>query len=176
MAATQPGSFGAPLYNIPAGVVAALPATVVSNAASAAVAPVTSVVASQAGSVDLSGAPDTATIITGSPYSSGTSATGPRVNIPVLRQFSGATSAVPIGMPFAASAATALKPREDLQQIIARSSSLAASDSIRVVSDGATVVLRGIVADDHDRRLAEALVRLAPGVQTVRNELSLRPQ
>jgi osmotically-inducible protein OsmY len=38
--------------------------------------------------------------------------------------------------------------------------------------DGSTVVLRGSVRDDHERRLAEALVRLTPGVRAVRNELT----
>jgi len=68
-----------------------------------------------------------------------------------------------------------LKPREDLQRILARSSSLTAADSIQVLSDGATVFLRGVVANDSDRRMAEALLRLSPGVDVVRNELTIGP-
>jgi osmotically-inducible protein OsmY len=35
------------------------------------------------------------------------------------------------------------------------------------------VVLRGTVTSDDDRRLAEGIVRLEPGVRVVRNELQL---
>jgi hypothetical protein len=61
----------------------------------------------------------------------------------------------------------------DLQQVIARSNRLAAGDKIQVLVDGQTIVLRGTVTDDHDRRLAEALVRLTPGVHDLRNELAV---
>jgi osmotically-inducible protein OsmY len=33
------------------------------------------------------------------------------------------------------------------------------------------VILRGRVADDDERRLAEGMVRMEPGVREVRNEL-----
>jgi hypothetical protein len=59
----------------------------------------------------------------------------------------------------------------DLQQYFARSQRLSSRDNIRVEMDGPTVVLRGTVTDDHDRRLAEALARLSPGVRDLRNEL-----
>jgi hypothetical protein len=58
-----------------------------------------------------------------------------------------------------------------LQQMLARSNALPSSPNIQVAVDGDTVVLRGLVADDHDRRLAEGMVRLTPGVHDVRNEL-----
>jgi len=62
--------------------------------------------------------------------------------------------------------------RADLQQIIGVSSRLPSRGNIQVVMDGPTVVLRGKVQDDHERRLAEAMVRLSPGVRQVRNELA----
>jgi hypothetical protein len=61
--------------------------------------------------------------------------------------------------------------RTDLQSVIARSSRLPSRDNIRVSMDGSTVVLSGRVATDRERRLADAIVRLTPGVQSVRNEL-----
>jgi len=47
------------------------------------------------------------------------------------------------------------------------------SANIQVVVAGPTVILRGRVADENERRLAEGLVRLTPGVHEVRNELRL---
>jgi len=67
-----------------------------------------------------------------------------------------------------------LTPREDLQHIIARSTSLGPTDSIRVLSDGTTVFLRGTVANAADRTFAEALLRLSPGVDRVQNELTIK--
>jgi hypothetical protein len=65
-----------------------------------------------------------------------------------------------------------LRVRADLQDVVARSSRLPSRGNIRVLTDGSTVVLRGNVTNDHERRLAEALVRLTPGVRAVRNELA----
>jgi hypothetical protein len=62
----------------------------------------------------------------------------------------------------------------DLQQLFANSERLPSRGNIRVEVDGPTIVLRGTVADDHERRLAEALARLTPGVRDLRNELSVR--
>jgi hypothetical protein len=64
-----------------------------------------------------------------------------------------------------------LRVRADLQGIIDRAGRLPSRGNIRVLTDGSTVVLRGGVSNDHERRLAEALVRLTPGVRSVRNEL-----
>ncbi len=63
--------------------------------------------------------------------------------------------------------------QSQLQEVIARAGRLAPGDNIRVDVDGATVVLRGTVVDEHDRRLAEGLVRLTPGVHDLRNELTV---
>ncbi|MBI3863335.1 MAG: BON domain-containing protein [Planctomycetia bacterium] len=40
-------------------------------------------------------------------------------------------------------------------------------------ADGSTIILRGSVDSDETRRLASALVRLEPGVRSVRNELTI---
>jgi hypothetical protein len=63
--------------------------------------------------------------------------------------------------------------QSEVEQVLARSTTLNPHRKIRVVMEGAAVVLRGTVASQHDRRLAEALVRLVPGVNEVRNELQL---
>jgi hypothetical protein len=66
------------------------------------------------------------------------------------------------------------EPREDLQAVISRSSRLPSRDSIRVTTEGGRVVLRGQVRDEREKRLAESIVRLTPGVREVRNELQPR--
>ena len=65
------------------------------------------------------------------------------------------------------------QPREDLEQIISRSSALSEGDAIRVLGNGSEVILRGTVTSDSDLRLAEAMLLLSPQVQTVRNELTV---
>jgi hypothetical protein len=61
----------------------------------------------------------------------------------------------------------------NLQRMVSQSAALQASRDIQVGLDGSTVVLRGRATDEHDRRLAEAMVRLSPGVRDVRNELQV---
>ena len=60
-----------------------------------------------------------------------------------------------------------------VEQVLARSTSLSPSRNIRVAVEGPAVVLRGTVASEQDRRVAEALIRLTPGVFDVRNELEV---
>jgi hypothetical protein len=60
----------------------------------------------------------------------------------------------------------------DLQGQLNRSSMWKAPPSITVEVIDGLVVLRGRVADSDDRRMAEAMVRLTPGVREVRNELT----
>jgi hypothetical protein len=47
------------------------------------------------------------------------------------------------------------------------------SSPLDVTIDGQTAVLRGTVATDHDRRLAELVARFEPGVLQVKNELEV---
>jgi len=62
----------------------------------------------------------------------------------------------------------------DLQDTIARSSQLPSRGNIQVSMDGSAVILRGEVADESERRLAEGMMRLTPGVHEVQNELTVR--
>ena len=62
-----------------------------------------------------------------------------------------------------------------LAQTLAQSSDLDRRDSVHVLMDGQAVVLRGQVADDDERRLVENMVKLTPGVNQVRNELTMTP-
>ena len=61
----------------------------------------------------------------------------------------------------------------ELQAQFANSTRLASGKGITVSVDNGVVVLRGKVADEHDRDLAEAMIRLNPGVYNVRNELQI---
>ena len=49
------------------------------------------------------------------------------------------------------------------------------NQSLEVLLQERTAILRGAVATEHDRLLAEQLVRLEPGVSQVRNELQVVP-
>jgi osmotically-inducible protein OsmY len=57
---------------------------------------------------------------------------------------------------------------------LARSTALSPGRDINAALDGPVLVLRGTVADEHDRRIAEGIARLSPGVREVRNELKVR--
>jgi osmotically-inducible protein OsmY len=62
----------------------------------------------------------------------------------------------------------------EVSQALANSTALAGSKGIKVAFDRAgNVLLTGQVASDHDRLLAEGLVRMTPGVHEVRNELQV---
>jgi hypothetical protein len=77
-----------------------------------------------------------------------------------------------LGFPFRQPTPSQIEP--ELQSIIARAQSLPSRGTIRVSTDGQAVVLRGTVSDDHERRLAESILRLTPGVREVRNDLTVR--
>jgi hypothetical protein len=66
------------------------------------------------------------------------------------------------------------QPRADLQQVLTRSSSLSPKNSVQVLGEGELVVLRGTAVSDYDRRMAEALLRLSPGVYAIRNEITVQ--
>ncbi len=63
-----------------------------------------------------------------------------------------------------------------LQTLISRSNRLPSASNINIDTVGETVVLRGQVTSERERRLAEAMIRLTPGVRSVRNELRTPPQ
>jgi BON domain len=62
----------------------------------------------------------------------------------------------------------------EVKGVITRSTALRSNGDIQVGAQGSEVVLKGTVADDRQRQLAEALIRLTPGVREVRNELQVR--
>jgi len=64
------------------------------------------------------------------------------------------------------------KLQTELRGVLSRSSMLSSGD-IQIVVNGPTVILRGRVGSEDERRLAEGLVWLTPGVHDVRNELRL---
>ena len=65
--------------------------------------------------------------------------------------------------------------RSDIQAVIDRSTRLPSRANIQVVTEGGTVVLRGMVASEHERAVAELTAKLTPGVLSLRNELAVRP-
>jgi osmotically-inducible protein OsmY len=60
-----------------------------------------------------------------------------------------------------------------LTRRLALMSSIQTQAPIRVEVQGRTTILRGVVATDHDRFLAESMIRLEPGVEKVKNELEV---
>jgi osmotically-inducible protein OsmY len=52
-----------------------------------------------------------------------------------------------------------------------RSTSLSRPGNIQVEVEGQTMILKGKVRSNDERRLAEGLIRLTPGMRAVRNEL-----
>ena len=84
--------------------------------------------------------------------------------------------------PYMASPAFDDRPAEtdlikrEVERVLAGSMSLSPQRNIRVVVENSAIILRGTVASETDRRLAEALVRLSPGVYQVRNELKVAPR
>jgi osmotically-inducible protein OsmY len=63
--------------------------------------------------------------------------------------------------------------RNDLQSLLQRSSALRDAGNIQLVVSDSRVILRGRVRTPRDRRLAEALIRMTPGVQDVQNNLQV---
>lgn len=107
-------------------------------------------------------------------------AAGGGVSLGVIAGFStvGTSRAVPyvtsLDFTPTRAAATVGSLQADLQQVVARSSFLT-SRNIQVIADGGALVMRGEVRDDRERRFAEGLLRLTPGVRDLRNELVVRP-
>jgi hypothetical protein len=65
--------------------------------------------------------------------------------------------------------------QRDVRELVANSPALASTRNIQISIEGPFVVLRGTAATQHDRRLAENIIRLTPGVNAVRNEISVAP-
>jgi hypothetical protein len=78
-----------------------------------------------------------------------------------------------VSVEFAHPTITSGKLLEEVRTLLGRTQSLSQDTKIQAVLDGGILVLRGIAADDHDRRLAESIVRLTPGVHDVVNQIRL---
>jgi hypothetical protein len=72
--------------------------------------------------------------------------------------------------------AGSLVMRPDLRNILANTSRLSQQtrDGIQVRMEGQTVVIQGFALDGHEGQVAEAMLRMTPGVSDVRNEMQLR--
>jgi len=63
---------------------------------------------------------------------------------------------------------------EDLARLLQAAPSLHATSPIEVSVEGRVATLRGEVASERDRLLAERLILFEPGIDSVRNELKVR--
>jgi len=63
--------------------------------------------------------------------------------------------------------------QRQIQGLLTNSRALSANRAIRVETSGDVLVLRGNVANEHDRRLAQGMASLTPGVHEIRNELTV---
>jgi hypothetical protein len=70
---------------------------------------------------------------------------------------------------------TAPELQADLRGMIAQSDRLVSRDKIQLSVKGRDVVLTGMVRDDDERRLVEAMLRLTPGIGQISNNLQVEP-
>jgi hypothetical protein len=148
-------AFGTPLYGTVATRTTATPGAAVTPGA--------------AGVPGAAGTAGTAGIFSTSGYSGAAPVGGSSIGVRRAPQY-----LTTLGEGFAPRVAAPVELRLDLQQVVARATSLPSRDNIQVVMDGETVVLRGLVANARERRLAEGMVRLSPGVRYLRNELAVQ--
>lgn len=93
-------------------------------------------------------------------------------------QTGGLVAAAPRAISYTATVrfATAPVPQAEFQtnvrDVVVRSSMLSNPAGVQVATEGRVVVLTGAVKDEDEARLVEGMVRLTPGVQDVRNELT----
>jgi hypothetical protein len=64
-------------------------------------------------------------------------------------------------------------PAGEVATMLGRVNQIHKLTPIAVAMQGDTVILRGTVATEHDRGLAEEIARMQPGVWNVHNELSV---
>ncbi|MBO0700319.1 MAG: BON domain-containing protein, partial [Zavarzinella sp.] len=64
--------------------------------------------------------------------------------------------------------------RANLQGMLSRTTAIRQPSTVTVEVAGNTVILRGRVASEDEKRLVEGMVALEPGVHEVRNELEVR--
>jgi hypothetical protein len=80
-------------------------------------------------------------------------------------------NAIPLGSDTVS--ASALQSLQAGMQRTLKFSLLSSKNTIQVAIDEDTLVLRGIVKNEHELLLAEAVARLTPGVRYLRNELAV---
>jgi len=109
---------------------------------------------------------DTATVVIGpgTTLNSG-------VSMPPLSR--GARYTLSLGFDSPVGVVTNPRLSEELQRQFTNSTRFGAGNNIKVAVENNVVVLRGKVVDDHERDLAEVLVRLSPGVYNVQNDLQV---
>lgn len=66
---------------------------------------------------------------------------------------------------------TNLTPNADFQQRLQTSPGMQSASGLQVFTTGSTAILRGQVGSDQAKQLADAMIRLEPGVYDVQNEL-----
>lgn len=82
---------------------------------------------------------------------------------------------IPIRLGFTSTPAPPATFTAQFQKRLGRLPALTTVGPIEVQLEGDTVVLRGTVASEGDRQLAEVVARLEPAVSKVRNELVVQP-
>lgn len=76
---------------------------------------------------------------------------------------------------FTRSAGASLRTTTQFERRLTKIPQLTVTGPVQVSMEGATAVLKGYVASERDRDLAEKLALLEPGIGDVRNELQIRP-
>ena len=109
-----------------------------------------------------------------SSFSSSAQGQRPQTSQPIRRSRSGAGNAAPlragsVGVGFELPKSVIGRITGDLEQRMGR---VLEASAVEIRLQGRTAVLRGSVATDHDRAVAEQLALLEPGISFVRNELS----
>jgi osmotically-inducible protein OsmY len=102
----------------------------------------------------------------------GTAAAG--TNYGAVLNRAGVMPSVPMNMSLNVPQVVPSVQAANLQAQIARTSSITVPANINVGADGGTIVLRGQVASHDERRIAENVLRLTPGVSNLRNELQVQ--
>jgi hypothetical protein len=80
--------------------------------------------------------------------------------------------AYPAIAQFPAAPIAAPQMQTELAGMLARSNAIANPAGVQVITDGANVILRGTVKNLEEARTVAGLVRLTPGVHSVKNELT----
>jgi hypothetical protein len=78
-----------------------------------------------------------------------------------------------VSVAFPLATTTAGQLQTEAQRVINRSRSLTMKETIKVKAEGQGLVLEGQVGSEGEKRLAENMLRLTPGVRSVENNLQV---